>query len=299
MPNWDDTRVFIAVARAESLSGAGKVLHMDPATVGRRIHRLEEDMQSALFVKSPQGYNLTEAGQRLLEHAMKAEQALLAAEDAVRGSAETLRGTVRIGAPDGCANFLLPQVCAQISAKHPDLDLQVVALPRVFNLSKREADIAIAVSPPQSGRLTVQKITDYKLYLAAMPAYLRQNTPIERVEDLKDHRIIGYIQDMIFSPELDYHDEVQLPRPHLASNSVSVQFNMIRQGAGMGIVHAFAMPAVGRMQKVLPDKIELTRAFYLVRHADDSKVLRLNRVADLLSQLLRDEVRRLESPDLT
>lgn len=295
MANWDDTRVFLAVARAESLSGAGKVLHLDPATVGRRVQRLEEGLQCALFVKSPQGYTLTEAGQRLLEHVAQAEQALLAAEDAVRDPEESLRGTVRIGAPDGCANFLLPQVCSQISAQHPELDLQIVALPRIFNLSKREADIAIAVSPPKSGRLTVQKITDYKLYLAAMPAYLRRHEPIERVEDLKDHRIIGYIQDMIFDPELDYHDLVRLPKPHLASNSVSVQFNMIRQGAGLGVVHAFAMPTVGRMRKILPEEIQLTRSFYMVRHADDAKVLRLNVVAKRLSQLLRDEVARLEN----
>lgn len=59
-----------------------------------------------------------------------------------------LSGQVRIGAPDGCANFLLPQVCAQIAAEHPEIELQIVALPRVINLSKREADLAIAVSPP-------------------------------------------------------------------------------------------------------------------------------------------------------
>ena len=65
-PQWDDMRVFLAVAREESLSGAGKVLKMDPATVGRRIARLEEAMEAPLFVKSPQGYALSAAGERLL-----------------------------------------------------------------------------------------------------------------------------------------------------------------------------------------------------------------------------------------
>lgn len=295
MANWDDTRVFLAVARAESLSGAGKILHLDPATVGRRVQRLEEGLNCALFVKSPQGYALTEAGQRLLDHAAQAEQALLAAEDAVRDPEESLRGTIRIGAPDGCANYLLPKICARITAQHPELELQIVALPRVFNLSKREADIAIAVSPPQSGRLTVQKVTDYKLFLAAMPAYLRQTPPITQVSDLQDHRIIGYIPDMIFDPELDYHDQLRLPKPHMASNSVMVQFNMIRQGSGIGMVHAFALPTVGRMRKVLPEQVHLTRSFYMVRHADDAKVLRLNVVAKLLSTSLREEVQRLET----
>ena len=67
-PHWDDMRVFLSVAREESLSGAGKRLKMDPATVGRRIARLESAMGATLFAKSPQGYTLTGAGERLLRH---------------------------------------------------------------------------------------------------------------------------------------------------------------------------------------------------------------------------------------
>ncbi|MCP5804413.1 LysR family transcriptional regulator, partial [Klebsiella pneumoniae] len=74
MADWDDLRVFLAVARLESLSSAGKLLRLDPATIGRRIARLEEGLSVRLFAKSPQGYALTEAGHRLLPHAERAEQ---------------------------------------------------------------------------------------------------------------------------------------------------------------------------------------------------------------------------------
>ena len=67
--DWDDLRIFLAVARTESLSGAGRRLQIDPATVGRRIARLEDAIGASLFVKSPQGYALTEAGGRLMPHA--------------------------------------------------------------------------------------------------------------------------------------------------------------------------------------------------------------------------------------
>ena len=67
--DWDDLRVFLAVARAESLSGAGRVLKIDPATVGRRVARLEDAMGARLFVKGPQGYALSDEGARLLAHA--------------------------------------------------------------------------------------------------------------------------------------------------------------------------------------------------------------------------------------
>ena len=155
--DWDDLRVFLAVARSESLSGAGKRLALDPATVGRRIARLEERAGMLLFARSPQGYALTEEGARLIPHAEAAEAAAAGAAEALSQAegAGGLAGQIRLGAPDGCANYLLPPVVAAICRANPGLEVQIVALPRVFNLSRREADMAIGVSRPQAGRLTV------------------------------------------------------------------------------------------------------------------------------------------------
>jgi len=295
-PQWDDMRIFLAVARTESLSGAGRQLKVDPATVGRRIARLEEALGAPLFAKSPQGYAPTDAGQRLLAHAERAEQAMQGAVEELSGNSGQLSGQIRIGAPDGCANFILPQVCAEISEQNPDLDIQIVALPRVFNLSKREADLAIGVSQPTAGRLSVQKITDYTLSLYAARFYLRNSAPIETLEDLKDHKIVGYIPDMIFDKELDYFSELGLDRIHLGSNSASVQTQMVRAGHGVGIVHDFAIgPGARRMVRILPDDFRLTRSFYLIRHQDDRRLERMNRFADALISGIKEEVQRLES----
>ncbi len=291
--DWDDLRVFLAVARSESLSGAGRKLKIDPATVGRRIARLEDAFGARLFSKTPQGYGLTEEGDRLLPHAERAEAAMEGAVEALAGP-EGLTGQIRIGAPDGCANYLLPQVLARICDANPGLEVQVVALPRVFNLSRREADMAIAVSRPEAGRLTVQKLTDYHLHLAASRAYLGRHPAILGPADLKGHRMIGYIPDMIFDKELDYLAEIGTAAPPLASNSVSVQLNFLRHGAGVGVVHDFALPAAPELCRVIPDQISLKRAFWLIRHADDGRVERLNRFAALLLVEARAEMARLE-----
>ena len=100
---------------------------------------------------------------------------------------------------------------------------------------------------------------------------------------------------MIFDKELDYLAEIGAPEVPLASNSVSVQLNWLRQGAGVGMVHDFAMPSAPELVKVLAVEIRLTRAFWLIRHADDRRVERLNRFADRLAQGLRREVARLEA----
>jgi len=300
--NWDDMRLFLAVARAQSLSGAGRVVGLDPATLGRRIARLEKALDVVLFVKSPQGYALTQAGEVLRERGGQVEEAMrLAAGSAAQG--EDLSGQLRIGAPDGCANYLLPQICAQISRENPLLDIQIVALPRVFNLTRQEADMAIGVSAPTAGRLLVQKVTAYRLHLAASRDYLAQAPPLVTLEDLKRHPLVGYIPDMIFDSELDYLADLGTGRVPMASNSVSVQVNMLRQGAGVGVVHDFSLPFAPELHKVLVEHVSLTRAFYLIRHAGDERNPRLSKLAGALARGLRAEVSRLEgqgqSPDLT
>ncbi|MEO9780227.1 MAG: LysR family transcriptional regulator [Sedimentitalea sp.] len=294
-PHWDDVRIFLAVARHESLSAAGRALKIDPATVGRRVSRLEAAFGAPLFVKSPQGYALSEAGERFLAHGEAAEQAMRAATEVLDGQSEGLSGQMRIGAPDGCANYLLPQVCARIGQDNPELDIQIVALPRIVNLSRREADMAVAVSAPSAGQLLVKKITDYKLHLVATRRYLRSHPPLEKVEDLRGRRMVGYIPDMIFDDELDYLNKLGVERVPLASNSVPVQLKLLCQHVGLGIAHDFTLPAHRMLCKVLTEEINLTRSFYLVRHQGDQRSQRLNRFAEALASGLRDEVARLEA----
>lgn len=296
--NWDDVRVFLAVARGQTLSAAGKSLALDPATVGRRVARLEASFGAPLFIRSAQGYALTEAGARLEPMAEAAEAAMNAVSDAPRaeaGEGGSLSGSLRIGAPDGCANFLLPQVAARLGQAHPGLDIQILALPRVVNLSRREADMAITVSPPTAGRLMVQKISDYKLHLAASPRYLARAPQLSVVQDLGKHRMIGYIPDMIFDKELDYLSALGVERVQHASNSVAVQFHAIRQGGGVGVVHDFALPTAPELQRVLEAEVSLTRSFYLVRHAADRHLTRLRHLADALVRELRKEIAHLEA----
>lgn len=293
--NWDDLRVFLAVARMRTLSAASGQLRMDAATLGRRIMRLETALGVTLFVKSATGYALSDAGNRLLPAAEAAETALAAPMGA--GAAQGIGGVVRIGAPDGCANFLLPQVCALIRADHPDLDIQILALPRVVNLSQREADLAITVSPPDAARLSVEKISDYKLHLA-----MRADLPAP--QDLAQARmqsVVGYIPDMIFDKELDYlgilgrglGKTAGASRVEMASNSVAVQLQMLRQG-GIGFVHDFALPFAPELRRVLVDQVALDRAFYLVRHEGMRGNDRLSHLAQLLVGGLQGEIARLE-----
>jgi DNA-binding transcriptional LysR family regulator len=285
---WDDLRVFLAVARQTRLQSAGRVLGLDPATAGRRVSALEDSIGAKLFDRSPQGYALTESGRSLLLHAQAIESQVSAAAAEVGGQADRLSGTVRIGAPDGVSNYLLIDACDALSRDNFDLQVQVVALPRMFSLSKREADLAITVSPPTAGRLTVRKIADYRLRLYARNDLLEPLGPVRSMEDLRGLRGIGYISDMIFDKELDYY--ALLGREHdpaLTSNSLIMQLRWCLRGVGICILPEFVAAHHPELTVILPDDIRLTRSFYLVRHQDDARVARINRMAEVVVDWMR------------
>ncbi|MDB4100238.1 substrate-binding domain-containing protein, partial [Amylibacter sp.] len=169
-------------------------------------------------------------------------------------------------------------------------------LPRVFNLSRREADLAIMVTPPKKGRFVTKKIVNYNLHLAAKNTYLEKNSQIKSKNDLKNHNIIGYIPDLIFDPTLDYLSEVIPNRaPDLSSNSVAVQMQMLNLGIGVGLAHDFALAHFPDIIPILKNKINQERAFYMVRDRDDLASEQSNLIASLLDNGIKSEVKRLQS----
>lgn len=290
--DWGDLRIFLNVARAGSLTEAARTLRLDPATLSRRIKRLEREAGAALFLKSPQGYALTGAGQGLLPHAEGMEAQARAGTAALTGT-ERLAGRVRVGAPDGIGTHVLPRVCTALRAAHPELRFDIVALPRLLDLSRREADLAITISAPVSGRLVVRRICDYGLGLAAHRDWLARHGPVTR-DSLREADRVGYIPDMIFDPELDHLAELGLGAPDIASNSANLQWALIRAGAGVGVVHDFMRPEAPELVPVLPETARLSRSFHLVRHADADGAP-FGAVADLLAEGIRAEIAQLEA----
>ena len=168
-----------------------------------------------------------------------------------------------------------------------------MALPRLFSLSKREADLAITVSPPTAGRLTVRKIADYQLHLYARADLVAGLGRIRSIDDLAALRGIGYISDMIFDKELDYYALLgRETEPSLTSNSLIMQLRWCLRGCGLCILPDFVAREHPELTVVLPDDVRLTRSFYLVRHQDDARVARINRMAEVVVDWMREALLR-------
>ena len=140
MLDWDNARIFLAVARTGQMLGAARKLGLDHATVSRRIATLETALGVKLIERRTNGCALTATGETFLASAEKIETEMLRAQAALSGADVAISGNVRVGAPDGFGTFVLARHLSALMDEHPGLNVQLVPLPRAFSLAKREAD---------------------------------------------------------------------------------------------------------------------------------------------------------------
>ena len=285
--DWDDFRFVLAIVRGGSVSAAAKQLGVDHATVIRRVDRLEKHLSAKLFDRRKTGYLLTESGQRVADSAEAMESTIVANQEQVGGSVARLTGTVRIGAPDGFGTAFLAPRLTPFADRYPDLDVQLVATARLFSLSKREADIAISLTMPKEGRIVGRKLLDYRLGLYAAPGYLDRFPKITSREVLPQHRFVGYIEELLFTSELDYLPQVS-PRisARLRSANLIAQLNATLSGFGIAVLPHFMATDYPQLVAVLPEEVSITRTFWMLMHADSKDLARIRAVADYIGEIV-------------
>lgn len=287
--NWDDLRIFLAVARAGQILGAARRLELNHATVSRRVAALEASLGTKLFRRMTTGSELTEEGERLQAVAERIETEMIAARADVASDNDDLSGVVRIGAPDGFGvAFLAPRLGA-LAARHPRLTIELVPVPRSFSLSRREADIAITVERPAEGRLVAGKLVDYSLGLYASRTYVEAHGLPGTPDALRGHRLVGYVSDLVVSPSLDYGQEL-VPgwKASFAISSALGQVAAVRAGAGIGILHSFIARGYADLVPV-PAATPIRRAYWLVYHETVRPLRRIQTVSAFIASIVEKE----------
>lgn len=277
--DWDKVRVFLEVARTGQILGAAKRLRLDHGTVSRKLTTLEAELKTKLINRQTTGSSLTSAGVALLAAAERAESELLRVSSQFASIAESVSGSIRVGAPDGFGNYFLANRLGAFAVANPALTIQLVALPKMFSLAKREADIVITLERPTQGRLITSKLTDYTLSVYGSKEYLKSSSLIETTDDLSKHLFITYISDILHSRALDYASTFGgLVARRYECGSVVGQLEAVRAGYGIGILHDYAASAYPELKKVLPT-IRFIRSYWLVCHPDthNTRIIRETR----------------------
>lgn len=290
MFNWDDLKFFLELCRKAKLVRAAETLRVDHTTVSRRVAALERALGTKLVEKTELGYRPTDAGEKLIPIAEQMENSALYLQDDIGEGGSQLSGPVRVGSPDGFGSFFLAPNLPNLITAHPGLEIDLVAVPRYVSLSRREADLSVTLDRPTTGRLYARKLTDYHLQLYASREYMKQRDPVTRRRDLRKHPLIGYIEDLVFAPELRYMEAVGKDlTAGFRSTSLVAQRQAILAGAGIGVLPKFIANEDDRLVPILGKEFRLIKTFWLLIHEDIRGLARVRKTADFITECVRSQ----------
>lgn len=257
--DWDKLRIFHAVAEAGSFTHAGEVLNLSQSAVSRQISALEDSLRVPLFHRHARGLILTEQGELLYRTAHEVFAKLSMAEALLTESRERPRGPLKVTTTVAFGSTWLAPRVRGFMELYPEIEMHLILDDRELDLSMREADVAIRLSPPRQADLIQRHLLTVHMQAFAAPSYLKKHGLPNKPEDLDKHRLIVYGQDMRPPvPDVNWllrvgTPENRLRRPALTVNNVYAIMQAVAAGAGIGGLPEFMIQEGSDLVQILPE----------------------------------------------
>jgi DNA-binding transcriptional LysR family regulator len=290
VPDWNDLRYFLTIAREGTLAAAARALEVDATTVGRRLAALEEELDSKLFDRTPAGLTLTDAGRGIRSAVEEMEAAALAVERRASGEDARLEGVVRITLTEAFAvNVLLPRF-TPFRERHPGIQVQFLTDYGALDLARREADIAVRLTRPQEDTLVARKVGEIAIAPYASEDYLERRGLPDPANGFAGHDVIGYADAAAKWPEARWLTE-SAPATHVAvrCNSVLSVVASTVAGLGVGMMPCMFGDQEPALRRVAPLVTSLRRDIWLVVHQDLQHNARVRATLHFLAELIHRE----------
>ena len=274
--DWDDMKVFLAVARAGSLGGAARAIGQTQPTLGRRLKAFETRLGLSLFQRGSEGFVLTDEGASVLAHAERMEEEALAFERRLAGQETHLEGLIRTSSSDWFGVHVLSPVFAGFQKLHPRVSIELVTDARLFNLARREADLVFRIQPFEDADIVQRRLMtiDYALYGA-------RGLGRPRAGDGSGVSLIT--MDTAFGdlPDVQWLQRM-LPRAQVAmrSNNREVQAALCAAGAGWTVLPIALGERVPGLVRADLGEPPPSRAMYVGYHQDLRRLVRLRRLLE-------------------
>jgi len=282
MMNWDDIRIFLAVARHGSLRAAGRALSLSQPTIGRRLTAFEHTFGGpALFDRLPDGLRLNAAGEALVAAAERLESAALALERRRVAGSPVLSGTVRVSVGEW-AEALLARHSGSSDAGGlpPGITLELVQSPQTANLARRDADLALRHGVPEAGNLFVVKVGAIAAALYCRrgggPDLARGGHWITYTEEQGHYASARWVEQEVHNAG----GRVVLRAPHVA-----MRLEAIRAGVGLGLLPCYAGDADPLLERAGEPVPELVADYWVIVHRDLRRAACVRAVIDWIRGL--------------
>ena len=257
--HWDKLRIFHAVAEAGSFTHAGETLNLSQSAVSRQISALEESLSVSLFHRHARGLILTEQGEMLYKTAHDVFAKLATVEAQLSESKEKPQGTLKITTTVAFGSTWLTPKLREFLELYPEIDVSVVLTDNELDLSMREADVAIRMSPPKQPDLIQRHLWSMPYHIYGAPEYLKKHGMPKTAQDLDNHRIIVY-GDGVRQPVQGLNWLLSAGRldgkkrnAALRVNNVYGIYRAVQSGIGLGALPEYMSREVGNLVEILPE----------------------------------------------
>lgn len=246
MFDWNDIRVFLAVARAGSTLGAARALDMNQTTVSRRIQALEHGLDLTLFSRDTRGFHLTAEGEALLGASEGMENAAVDLESEADRLRRALGGTIRITAAEDILNHAVSAIVAEYRAKAPATTFEYVAQDRFLDIEKGEADVAFrAADHLDDASLLCRRVADISWAIYCSRDYAKRNSAPSCTDDLLNHPVAAYEGSLAMTrASLWFMSQVAGWQVVATSNTVVNMRAIVLSGVGLGLLPCFSSEPV-------------------------------------------------------
>lgn len=262
--DWDDLRVFFEVVRQGSVHGAAKRLNLDHSTVGRRIDRLEAQFGAKLFDRTRGGVVLREEAGHLIEHIRSMEFHASALMEAVTKGGDDPVEVVRIATMEGLASRFVARRIPALARFGETLRIELVSVPQMVDLLRKEADIVLSFFDPRQPGLTSKQVGEVSLFVHSSPRYREAYGVPASKEDLRNHRFVSYIDELLVIDAVRWLDDViKDANVVFWSNSVIAQCNAAMAGVGLALLPTFVTAEIDGFDRVLEDEVTVRRPIWL------------------------------------
>ena len=254
--DWDKLRVFLEVAKSGSVYRAGENLQLHQSVVSRRIRSLEADLSTQLFHRHARGTILTEQGTILLDAVEIMDKQLTKATNQIRDFRELARGELRVTTTTGFGTLWISPRLPKLFKSYPDLNLTLILDDEILDLPMREADIAIRMKEPSEADLVRKKIMSTSLGLYMTQEYAGTEGIPEKIEDLREHRLISQRNSTLDAPKakafISRIMNLKVNHQMIINNYYGVLLG-VKNNLGIGLLPGYVAEMVPDLIQILPD----------------------------------------------
>lgn len=274
---WDDIRLFLAVARLGSTRAAGAELGLDQTTVARRMAALERGLGLRLFERTTRGFALTDQGRGLRDAAAAMAEAAQGVERRAQALGRSLRGTIRVTAPEAVFTHIVAPIAAEFRADHPEVLIDWDSSEGFADLAAGEADLAFrATVAPSDERLHGLKLSEVAWTAYCSRAYAAAHGMPAGIAELRGHAVVAYAGPVGQRPgERWFMAHADPARIEGSSNTVTNVASILKAGVGVGCLPCFHGDREPSLLRCFAPPPEMTTAIWLLTTPDRARVPRI------------------------